>query len=710
MNENPPQTNEQHLEVEQAMETHGLPPSKCLPTFASNADQLICLISKVCHLATWHWDLTANTVSFTSADEQLNFSRISTWEQILSKESHTLLINALSSLVTGPAAYFSVNFNLRAHSGSAVPVSCHGQICRHAADGTPEYAEGLIQLIENRSEPPCMSNDAHASDAERTRFMANMSHEIRTPINGILGMTELALETQPNTEQMQYLQRIRSSSKALLRVLDDILDYSKAENCTLTFESKPLSIRRIVKDVLDLFVIDAFRKELDFACWIDPALPDPLIGDAGRIRQILLNLVGNSVKFTHSGEVVVRVFPAKLLGHKPNLTIEVIDTGIGIPAERLFHIFSPFVQVDCSSTRQTGGTGLGLAICKSLAEGLGGSIRVQSTLGKGSTFSVNLPLVLQFSGTIHETNCTPSPCLMSQKILVSTAKPATARTLLETLNALGYKQIKLTTTVQETQKALEDACAHMMPFALWFLDTDIAAAQNHRLMLNCLEQDGNALTGCILMSNVLRFGPDTCLCEQFKISSRLQIPAFDVMVAEAIQSTRVRTEQFKEPGASNLSPPLTNECTLNNITANRAQRRALVVDDDPTNLEVLKITLERSGYMVNAVENGAKALHEFDHSDFDIIILDIQMPVMDGISMTEAIRMKEMRRSWSVNSLKGFTPIIGLTADVQTSVKEAAIAAGMNTILAKPITRKNLLAAIERVLSEEPQNSPDRLS
>jgi two-component system sensor histidine kinase/response regulator len=691
------------------METHGRPPPESSPPLPPRSDQLMYLISRVCHLASWQWDLTENAVFFTSACEQLSLSHISAWEQLIAKESHSRLVNALSSCLKGPAGFFSVNFNLLPHSGAPVPVSCHGQICRHASDGRPELAEGVIQLIDERSEHRVTDNEVAASDAEQTRFMANMSHEIRTPINGILGMTELALDTQPNTEQMQYLHRIRSSSKALLRVLDDILDYSKAENCTLTFESNPLSIRTIVKDVLDLFVIDAVRKELDFACWIDPELPDSLIGDAGRLRQILVNLVGNAVKFTPSGEVVVRLFPTRLHTQKASLTIEVIDTGIGIPAERIFHIFSPFVQVDSSSTRQNGGTGLGLAISKWLAEGLGGSIRVQSTLDKGSTFSVNLPLVLQFTQPTPEIKSDPPPGQQPPRILVSSAKPATARTLLETLIALGYKQTSLATTAQETQSAVDDARANSTPFALWFLDSEIAAWQNHQLLRNCSEQGSSALTGCILMSNVLHFALDTVLCEQFHIPSRLQIPAFDVMIAEAIHGARARTAQFEIPGGSDLSQdlaiePLRIEKEIRPQA--KAQRTALVVDDDPTNLEVLKITLERSGYRVHAAENGAAALHEFEHGNFDVIILDIQMPVMDGISTTEAIRMKETRRAWATNHLKGATPIIGLTADIQSSVKEAAIAAGMNRILAKPITRKNLIGAIELVLSEGSPNQP----
>jgi two-component system sensor histidine kinase/response regulator len=682
------------------MESHGRPPSETFPPLPQHSDQFVHLISRVCHLASWRWDLTQKAVIFTSDCEQLNLTRISSWEEILSLESHSRLINALSSCKTGASDYFSVNFNLLRHSGPPVPVSCHGQVCHHAPDGTPELAEGLIQLSDER-------NEAAPSDAEQTRFMANLSHEIRTPINGILGMTELALDTQPNTEQMQYLHRIRSSSKALLRVLDDVLDYSKAENCTLTFESDPLSIRTIVKDVLDLFVIDAFRKELDFACWIDPELPDPLIGDAGRIRQILVNLVGNAVKFTHEGEVVIRVYPARLHTQTPCFTLEVIDTGIGIPTERTSHIFSPFFQVDSSSTRQNGGTGLGLAICKSLAEGLGGSIRVQSALDKGSRFSVDLPLELQFTQPAPEPkgNPTQQPPL---RILVSSAKPATARTLLETLNALGYKQTSLATTVQETQKAVDNARANAIPFALCFLDSEFAAWQNHQLLQNCFGQGSCALTACILMSNVLHFALDTSLCEQFHIPSQLQIPAFDVMVAEAIQRARARIALFEIKDGSDSSPSLAIEPLLiekKTNLQNRAQRSALVVDDDPTNLEVLKITLERSGYTVHAAENGAAALHEFEQGNFDVIILDIQMPVMDGISTTEAIRMKERRRSWATNSLKGFTPIIGLTADIQSSVKEAASAAGMNRVLAKPITRKHLIAAIELVLSEA---SPDQ--
>jgi two-component system sensor histidine kinase/response regulator len=687
------------------MATHGLPPPECSPPAPPRSVQLMHLISRVCHLASWQWDLTENSVLFTSACEQLNLTRFSAWEQILAKDSQAQLINALSSCPEGSADFFSVDFKLFPHSGSPVPVSCHGQICRRAADGTPEHAEGVIQLIDQRSERRGTDDEAAASDAEQTRFMANMSHEIRTPINGILGMTELALDTQPNSEQMQYLHRIRASSKALLRVLDDILDYSKAENCTLTFESDPFSIRTIVKDVLDLFVIDAFRKELDFACWIDPELPDALIGDAGRIRQILLNLVGNAVKFTASGELVVRLFPTRLQAQKASFTIEVIDTGIGIPAERLCHIFSPFVQVDSSSTRQNGGTGLGLAICKSLAAGLGGSIRVQSTLDKGSTFSVNLPLVPQFAQPTPEIKTTFPPGQQAPRILVSSARPATARTLLETLIALGYQQTSLATTGQETQKAVDDARADSTPFALWFLDSDIAAWQNHQLLRNCSGHVSSALTGCILMSDVLHFTQDTALCEQFHIPSRLQIPAYDVMIAAAIESARVRTAPPGIPGGSDSSPGLTFEPQRSEKTAGppaSAQRSALVVDDDPTNLEVLKITLERSGYRVHAAENGAAALHEFEQGNFDVIILDIQMPVMDGISTTEAIRMKERRKSWAADSSKGVTPIIGLTADIQSSVKEAATAAGMNRILAKPITRKNLLAAIELVLSEAP--------
>ncbi|MEI7429458.1 MAG: response regulator [Betaproteobacteria bacterium] len=687
--------------------SHGAIASKDMDQFALDHDCHLNLVSELCHIASWRWYLPKNEVSFTTRSKQLNFDGATSWEQVLDEKSRSKLATSFADCTTGIGDDFTFECNLLSISGMPMPIICHGRVNHRTAKGTPEHVVGFIRILEIATNEHLETKTPLLFEPEQTRFLANISHEIRTPINGILGMTELALDTQPNSEQMQYLHRIRSSSTALLRVLDDVLDYSMAENGKLSFESKPYNIRSVIKDVLDLFSIDAFRKGLDFACWVEPTLPEQVLGDSGRMRQILINLVGNAIKFTESGEVVIRVYLTGSIGSNRSFTLDVSDTGIGIPDEKITRVFDPFVQVDNSASRKHGGTGLGLAISKSLAESQGGSLRVMSTESKGSTFSISLPYST-FAEALNQSQSIDLSTQSNVRILVSTPKVATARTLLESLASLGYTNLTHAVTLHETKKAFKLANSNETPFDLWFLDTDIAET-NGGSLLRKYSQDGEfALSRCILISNILRYGSDTILCEQFSINSRLQVPALDTDIKDTIQralnidqgkiTDNNLADQSLIPIDSYIEEQLNSEL--------KPPREALIVDDDPTNLEVLKLTLERSGYNVQTAENGEEALSKYEVGTFDVIIMDIQMPVMDGIIATEAIRLKEMRRSWIMESMKRNTPIIGLTADIQLSVKKAAIAAGMNEIITKPITRSNLFSAINRVLSD---NGPEHI-
>lgn len=519
------------------------------------------------------------------------------------------------------------------------------------------------------------------------RLMANISHEIRTPMAGVLGLIDLALDTSPNTEQKQYLQSIKECTNSLLRVLNDVIDFSRVNDRKIVLESIEFDFVELIGDVLRLFALDACQKNIELSCDIAALLPERLIGDPGRIRQILINLIGNAIKFTARGEVHLDVSILRALRHHVVLCIKVRDTGIGIRDEDLSRIFNPFEQADSSNTRQFGGVGLGLSISNNLVNAMHGIIEVASKLGEGSEFTVNIPLGIKIPLAENPTPLLPE---IPERILICSPHAS----IIHSITTYLGKTTSVVTCSNPLDAELRiiDAAKKESCYGLVFWDTDLPLPGT-TLDASWIRE----VPGLIVISSALRFSTDSTKCKASGLSAILCKPFTGRDLSKSITQALVQRSDL-------LSTEITDSANFFSSTDNYAaetlfldghQPTVLVVDDDYYSRTSIVATLERSGYKVQAENNGEGAVERFKPGIFDAVIMDIQMPVMDGLSATKAMRLKEMRHSWVMSSQTNFVPIIGLTADVQASSRDAAELAGMNRVLTKPVARSELLSTLE---------------
>lgn len=644
----------------------------------------------------WNWRLDSNLLVIHDTSHEQSKTHLTNWEDILNKESLTRVLTSLKQLATLSSADEVVSTPCEFSIPGYPPMKGEAIGWKGVFDpsDSPECLLGVIKSVD--------TNEREAQISEResgpTRFLANMSHEIRTPINGILGMTELALDLCTDTEQRDYLYNIRTSATSLLRILNDVLDYSKADSGYLAFEKKPFLTRSLIGEVINLFAIDACKKGIDFACNIARHTPACLIGDQGRIRQVLVNLVGNAVKFTDTGSVLIEIdFRKSDNGLDYLLEVSVTDTGPGIPQDRLDAIFYPFVQVDSSVTRSFSGTGLGLAISKTLAQGMGAEINVQSTIGKGSTFRFAVRVDIEDNGS--------QPPYENRSVgriftaLVSMPPRLNRQVLIDYLHDIGGKTI-VAIDSNETLEKLKQADFENTPFDLWFIDATIATERDFRVFSVFKENEeipSGILRRCIVISNTLQYSANARFCRDFGIINHVRTPWLDLTLIRSIKCAFGLTEEDNNQSDDRHENSAHSSSSVA-FGGEVITGKCLVVDDEPVNLEVARRTLERAGYKVVTAENGEKALELFTADSFDIILMDIQMPIMDGITATRAIRLKEARRSWVGPRGWKPTPIIGFTADILDSAQASAIESGMNLLLLKPTSRKRLLEAISETI------------
>ncbi|MBI2677633.1 MAG: response regulator [Candidatus Koribacter versatilis] len=642
------------------------------------------LISTATSDVLWDWDLLTDNVWWNENFQRLfGYSAgevrhdIQAWSARIHPDDAHRVEHDIAHVIATVSSSWAAEYRFRRHDGTYASIFDRGEVLRDDSGSAIRMVGVMMDITERKqaeTELLAAKTTAEAANRAKSEFLANMSHEIRTPMNGIIGMTELLLDMDMTSDQVECLAMVKSSADSLLTVINDILDFSKIEAGKLEFEAIEFDLRDALDDAMRTMGWRADQKGIELACFVPPEVPQSLIGDPSRLRQVVLNLVGNAIKFTEQGEIVVRCeIENDAEGHSQpqdiTLHFQVTDSGIGIAREQQELVFSAFTQADNSMTRKYGGTGLGLTISARLVEMMGGRIWVESEPGKGSTF--------HFTARAGIASARPraSACpvnLVDLPVLVVDDNATNRRILHDTLSQWHMRPTEVASGLGALALLAGSSAAQGFPLIL--VDAQMPEMDGFTLIQR-IKQMRELDHSTIMMLSSAGMRGDAARCRELGVSAYLTKPIKQKELLSAIL-----TVLGKREGRQSLT-------TRHSLRERSRPLRILLAEDNVVNQKVATRLLARQGHAVIVALNGEEAVALAAREPFDLVLMDIQMPVMDGFEATKAIRRAEKATGKHV-------PIVALTAHAMKGDEERCLAAGMDRYLSKPVQAKELHAAI----------------